>query len=126
MKSFNEKVNELLDKNNERTIALIESKIKLALKKCNGWVLTLPMDILILEYCVINNDLNLVPVLLKTSNQPEYNKNHNIIRASQLNLDNMVKLLWNDQRVKNTLKKDDQELYNKLIIQDVKNKVSVF
>ena len=126
MKSFNEKVNELLDKNNERTIALIESKIKLALKKCNGWVLTLPMDILILEYCVINNDLNLVPVLLKTSNQPEYNKNHNIIRASQLNLDNMVKLLWNDQRVKNTLKKDDLELYNKLIIQDVKNKVSVF
>jgi hypothetical protein len=35
-------------------------------------------------------------------------------------------LLWNDQRVKNSLKKDDLELYNKLVKEDIKNKIETF
>ena len=38
----------------------------------------------------------------------------------------IVELLWNDQRIKNTLKNDNMELYNTLMQQDVKNKVSEF
>jgi len=38
----------------------------------------------------------------------------------------IVNLLWQNQRVKYTLKVDDKELYNKLIKNDIKDKVKDF
>ena len=38
----------------------------------------------------------------------------------------ILNYLWKDERVKNTLKKDNQELYEKLIKQDIQNKASEF
>ena len=38
----------------------------------------------------------------------------------------IVNLLWQDQRVKDTLENDDKELYNELIKNDIKDKVEDF
>ncbi len=38
----------------------------------------------------------------------------------------MLNLLWKDERIKNSLKNDDLKLYNKLIKEDVKEKINSF
>ena len=38
----------------------------------------------------------------------------------------LTKLLWKDKRVKNSLKYDDSDLYEKLLLNDVKNKINNF
>ena len=47
-------------------------------------------------------------------------------KASQKTYFNIIKLLWKDQRVKNTLKNDNIKLYNELKIEDIKNKINEF
>lgn len=39
---------------------------------------------------------------------------------------NIIKLLWRDERVKNSLKNDDDDLYDKLIKQDIIDKIEEF
>jgi hypothetical protein len=48
------------------------------------------------------------------------------INASQKTYLNIIQLLWNDKRVKNTLQKDNIDLYNKLTQQDIKNTIESF
>lgn len=52
-------------------------------------------------------------------------KNFNIFSFNNKYI-NIVKLLWRDERVKNSLKNDDDELYNELIKQDISNKIELF
>ena len=49
-----------------------------------------------------------------------------IRNASKKGYIDIVKLLFNDKRVKDTLQKNNLELYNELIKQNIKNKVSEF
>ena len=53
-------------------------------------------------------------------------QNWAIINSSDNKNEKMVKLLWENKKIKNTLKNDCLLLYNKLIIDDIKNKVSEF
>lgn len=39
---------------------------------------------------------------------------------------NIIKLLWKDERVKSSLKNDDDELYEELIKQDISDKIEGF
>ena len=72
-------------------------------------------------------DLKLVKLLLKDSRvDPSDNHNWAINEADLWDFDYVVLLLWNDKRVKNTLRKDYNMLYNKLILQDIQNKVEQF
>ena len=57
---------------------------------------------------------------------PTCDYNHSISIAYYHNYQDVVNLLWNLQAIKQTLKKDNLELYNKLITKDIKNKVSKF
>lgn len=57
---------------------------------------------------------------------PSSRNNHSIISSYKNMNTNIVELLWKDQRVKNTLKNDDLSLYNKLIKEDITNKIKAF
>jgi ankyrin repeat protein len=71
--------------------------------------------------------IELTKALLKQSsvNPTEFN-NTAIIDAYDNKKIEIVKLLWNDQRVKNTLQKDHEELYDKLLNKDIENKLNAF
>ena len=53
------------------------------------------------------------------------NKNFNIFSFNNEYV-NIIKLLWKDERVKSSLKNDDDELYDKLIKQDISDKIEEF
>jgi hypothetical protein len=74
-----------------------------------------------------NGHVDTVKLLLKESKiNPSYDDNCAIIDSYQNNHTIIVLLLWQDTRIKNTLKNDNKELYNKLITKDIKNKVKCF
>ena len=79
------------------------------------------------KIAIENNDINKVKILLKNKkvDPSEYN-NLAIRTAAYKGYFDIVNLLWNDKRVKNTLKKDNLPLYNQLIKEDIKNKVIKF
>tara|TARA_B100000073_G_scaffold341533_1_gene343062 strand:- start:1311 stop:1730 length:420 start_codon:yes stop_codon:yes gene_type:complete len=52
-------------------------------------------------------------------------KNFNIFSFNNKYV-NIIKLLWRDERVKSSLKNDDNELYDKLIKQDISDKIEEF
>jgi hypothetical protein len=73
-----------------------------------------------------NRDFDLLKILLKDPRvDPSADHNYSIIHADDEE-NNITELLWCDPRFKNTLKKDDLELYNKLIKIDIKNKINEF
>ena len=79
------------------------------------------------ERSIFFNKILYVKNLLKNKKvDPSYDDNWAIIFSSKKRLTDIVKLLWEDQIIKNTLKNDNIELYNKLIQQDITNKVSEF
>ncbi len=74
-----------------------------------------------------NNIENIIFFLNNSRFNPATNRNNGIRMAADNELYNIVNLLWQDQRVKNTLKIDDIDLYNELIQKDkIKNKVESF
>ena len=74
-----------------------------------------------------NNDINNVELLLKNEKiNPSKDNNYAVQLASENGHIDIVNLLWQDQRVKDTLKVDDKELYNELIKNDIKEKIEVF
>jgi hypothetical protein len=76
---------------------------------------------------IIHKDNNKLSELLKDVNIDPSEDHNKIIKYSYKNkYINIVKLLWNDKRVKTTLKIDDFKLYKKLMQQDIKNKVNKF
>ena len=74
-----------------------------------------------------NNDIKNVKLLL---NHPKVNpsdKDNWAIRYASIEGHyDIVNLLWQDQRVKNTLENDNEKLYNKLIKKDIKEKIGFF
>ena len=74
-----------------------------------------------------NNNIENINFFLNNSRfNPAINRNNGIRMAADNELYNIVNLLWQDQRVKDTLKVDDKELYNELIKNDIKEKIEVF
>ena len=80
-----------------------------------------------LSFSSSNNLLDIVELLLKNKNvNPADSSNEAITFACISGNYNAIALLWNDIRVKNTLKIDNLMLYNKLVKEDIKNKVGKF
>jgi ankyrin repeat protein len=57
---------------------------------------------------------------------PAYCGNEAITVANNQDNQELVDLFWSDKRVKDTLKEDRYDLYNKLIQKDIKNKIKNF
>jgi hypothetical protein len=71
--------------------------------------------------------LEIVRLLLNDPRvDPSDSSNYAIKLAHHNSATETVELLWSDQRVKDTLKKDKIELYNQLMKEDIKNKISEF
>ena len=79
---------------------------------------------------VISADHNLIDImelLLKDKRiLPEFNDNIAIWVADQKGNNDAIILLWNEQSVKKSLKNDYNELYRKLFVLDVKEKIIIF
>ena len=74
-----------------------------------------------------NNNIENINFFLNNSRfNPATNRNNGIRMAADNELYNIVNLLWQDQRVKNTLKNHNEELYNQLVKQNTKEKVDKF
>ena len=77
-------------------------------------------------------NLDVIKLLLKDKRvDPSDASNWAISQSDEFTIDKLTRnsivlLLWKDSRVKNTLKNDDLLLYNKLIKQDIQNKISEF
>ena len=71
--------------------------------------------------------VEIVDLLLKDKKiNPSSYENEAIRYASDFDHIYVINLLWEDKRVKNTLKKDDLKLHDKLIQKDIKNKIEMF
>ena len=57
---------------------------------------------------------------------PTSDRNNAISVAAKNNHHDIVKLLWEDKRVKKSLINDNETLYDKLIQQDIQNKIKSF
>ena len=80
-----------------------------------------------ISYASSLGQYELVKLLLEDKRvSPTAEENYAIKSAYSSRSYNIVELLWKDKRVKNTLKNDFLELYNKLIPEDIKNKVDKF
>jgi L-lysine 2,3-aminomutase len=74
-----------------------------------------------------DGDLDIIKESLKNPKvEPASNGNYAINTAYEHKYQDIVLLLWNNECVKNTLKEDNIELYNKLITLDIKEKVRGF
>ena len=88
---------------------------------------TNPSDPYALSHAAKNGFFDIAEFLLKDKRvDPSSKNNHAIRKAFQYLQHDIINLLWNDNRVKKTLKKDSLGLYNKLIKKDVKNKLKEF
>ena len=71
-----------------------------------------------------NGHFDVVKILLDDKRiDPTKRNNYAIIYADKNSHSDIVQLLWQDKRVKNTL---NHPIYNQLIKQDIKNKISEF
>ena len=79
-----------------------------------------------LMHYIEQNDIENIKLILKDKVfDPSDNENIAISLAKEKNY-NIVYLLWEDKRVKNTLGFDDPELYNELIRLYIKEKIEAF
>ena len=69
---------------------------------------------------------DMVKIFLSLGLDPSSDRNSFISLAYIHKRTDILELLWNDKRVKNTLKNDYKKLYNKLIKKDIKNKIIEF
>ena len=82
-----------------------------------------------IRYSSHHGHIEIIKLLLKDKRVDPSDYNNWAIRgtaASEKLSFEILDLLWNDTRVKTTLKNNNLELYNKLVEQDIKNKVSEF
>ena len=80
-----------------------------------------------IRYASKNGHINLVKLLLKDERvNPAAGFNFAICKSYKNQHINIVNLLWQNKKIKNTLKKDNLELYNTLTQEDIKNKVGDF
>jgi ankyrin repeat protein len=101
---------------------LIKTKVKSS--KHNSLALSLSVD---------NNQYDMVLFLLKDKKaDPSSNNNYPLLRASTNGCNEIIEVLWNDKRIKKNkyikdiLKNDNIDLYEKLIKKDIKFKASNF
>lgn len=70
------------------------------------------------------NNLKTVIFLLKDKRvNPADDYNYAILYTTD---NDIISLLWNDERVKKSLKNDGRDLYDELVMEDIKNKVENF
>jgi hypothetical protein len=110
----------------ERSITLIYNDFKILLEDKKYICITKNIDPLVFQYFVISNYVELVKILIKKIKFPEDENNYAILKSYEKNYVEMTNILWNDKRVKSTLQKDNLELYNKLTIENIKNKTINF
>ncbi len=80
-----------------------------------------------IEGAVERGHLSVVKVLLKYGLfNPSNSSNHFIIQAAANNNLEMVQLLWKDERVKDSLLKDQPDLYNKFKTLDIQKNIETF
>ena len=81
----------------------------------------------VIRYASENGNTDIVKLLLNDKRVDPSNGNNYAIRwAFESNHTNVVNLLWKNKKVKSTLQKDNLDLYNELIQQDLQNKVFYF
>ena len=74
-----------------------------------------------------NGHIEIVKILLKDKRvDPSDFYNESIRNSTYSDYTEITQLLWEDLTVKNSLKNNDEILYNKLMQQDIKNKVREF
>jgi ankyrin repeat protein len=74
-----------------------------------------------------NGHTEMVEILLNDPRVNPSNDHNCAIRWAYSNEQtHIVELLWKNEKIKNTLKNDNIDLYNKLVKQDIKNKVNKF
>ena len=79
------------------------------------------------RYASENGFIDIVKLLLKDKRvDPKSNFNWAIKKAMTHEHLDVVELLWNLGVIKKTLKEDDSELYNKLMTEEIQNKVVEF
>ena len=79
------------------------------------------------ETAIDSNQIGSIKVLLCSNVYlPANNNNYAIYKAFSQKKNDIVDLLWNDNRVKNTLKSDRPDIYEFLFTKDLKNKISEF
>ena len=80
-----------------------------------------------IRYSAEVGNIDIVKLLIKDERVNINSCNNTpIINALKSGHTEIVHLLWNDKRVKSSLKKDNIKLYNKLIKQQIKNTVEQF
>jgi hypothetical protein len=74
-----------------------------------------------------NGHINIVKLLLNDERvDPSDGNNWAIRDAFYFHQTEILKLLWNDKRVKISLHNHDEDLYNKLTTEEIKNKIESF
>ena len=80
-----------------------------------------------LDKIAMKNDPELLEALKSNKAFNPARKQNHLIRKSRARGDyNLVSFLWSFQEVKDTLKNDNQNLYDFLVTQDIKNKLEKF
>lgn len=78
-------------------------------------------------YLIHNRDIEILKFIMKDNraNLTLY-ENFAIRTAFEKEYFEIVKILWNDKNIKKTLKNDNIELYNNLIVKDIHSKIGNF
>jgi hypothetical protein len=80
-----------------------------------------------LKYTAPNYDINLFKFLLNDSKEDlSADNNYSIELANKRGYNDIIEILWNDKRVKDSLKNHNPYLYKELKIKDIKNKINDF
>ena len=80
-----------------------------------------------IQHAAFNGFIPMIKLLLSDKClNPSLNDNYAIIVAYKKDHNEIVELLWQNKRVKDTLKKDNLDLYNKLITKDIQYKIEGF
>ena len=113
-----EKFNNAIENNDIEIISILLNDKQIDPTMDKNWAI---------RYCSKYGYIDIVKLLLKDKRvSPSDHHNDAIDLASENGHINIIKLLWSCKSVKNTLNKNNLILYNQLIKQDIKNKISKF
>jgi hypothetical protein len=80
-----------------------------------------------ISYSCVAGNIDIVKILLKQTKEiPDIRYNYPIRVAFEKSNDVLVNLLWQQKRVKMTLKQDNSNLYTILRTKDIKEKIDFF
>ena len=115
--NIQEQFNQAVKSNDIKNVKLLLNDNRVNPSDLNNWA--------IIE-ASMGGHTDIVKLLLNDNRVNPAAYNWAIINASIEGHCDIVNLLWQDQRVKNSLKNDNEKLYNQLIKKDIKDKVEIF